>query len=80
MQNGIGMLLTLLEHCNTCTFGQWLGHRGTACKMERVVAMKWLISWLAHQGVWDSNPSLAATVLEIVYLLLPLRDMTEILL
>ena len=37
----------------------------------------WLSSWLAEQEVRDSIPGLAATVLEIGYLLLPIRDIAE---
>ena len=42
------------------------------------VCPAWLRSWLARQDVWGSISSLAATISEIGYLLLPSGDMTEI--
>ena len=40
--------------------------------------MKWLSSLLAEREVRGSIPSLATKILEIGFLLLPSRDMTEI--
>ena len=40
--------------------------------------VKWLRSFLAEQKVRGSIPGLAATISEIGYRLLPIRDMTKI--
>ena len=47
---------------------------------KEVAVVQWLSSWLAEQGVWVSNHGVATLISEIGYLLLPSRDMTEILL
>ena len=42
--------------------------------------LEWFNSWLADQGVQGSNQGLAASISEIRYSLLPIRNMTGILL